>query len=122
MNEIWKDVVGYENIYQVSNLGRVKRLQTLVKNKNGYRLVNERLLKIPSYIYESVFLSNGTINQQYVHRLVATAFIPNPHNKSYVNHINGIKTDNRVENLEWVTNSENVKHSYKAGLRYKHKN
>jgi hypothetical protein len=114
--EIWKDVVGYEGIYEVSNYGKVKRLETLVKNKNGYRLVKEKILKIPSHIYQSVFLSNGKIKQHYVHRLVATAFIPNPLNKEQVNHKDGNKLNNNLSNLEWVTKAENQLHAIENGL------
>jgi hypothetical protein len=114
--EIWKDVVGYEGIYEVSNYGRVKRLETLVKNKNGYRLVKEKILNIPSHIYQSVFLSNGKVKQQYVHRLVANAFIPNPLNKEQVNHKDGNKLNNNLSNLEWVTKAENQIHAIENGL------
>lgn len=114
--EVWKDIVGYEGIYEVSNYGRVKRLETLVKNKHGYRVVKEKILNTPSYIYQTVFLSNGKVKQHYVHRLVATAFIPNPLNKEQVNHKDGNKLNNNLSNLEWVTKSENQIHAIENGL------
>jgi hypothetical protein len=110
MNEIWKDIKGYEGLYQVSNFGNVK---TLSRFKNGY-MTKTRLLKHTPYTngYYMVTLVNG-INRKKIsiHRLVAQAFISNPDNKPEVNHFNGIKTDNRVENLEWCTHIENQKHA-----------
>lgn len=95
--EEWKDIEGYEGLYQVSNEGRVRSLRTNKIMKlmiwHGYAYVN--------------FTINNVVNHKSVHRLVAEAFIQNPENKPNVDHINTIKTDNRVENLRWVTQSEN---------------
>ena len=111
MTEIWKDIKGYEGLYQVSSLGRVKRTY---KNKK------ERILKI--YLrkdgYFQIQLSNQSKFKQFlIHRLIAHAFIPNPDNKPFINHINGVRNDNRIENLEWCTNKENIHHAIKNGSR-----
>ena len=121
MKEIWKDIEGYEGHYQVSNLGRVKSLEreesylrqgtlctrrrkamimAIPKDKDGYSLIN---------------LTREGLRKTYrLHRIVAKAFIPGYN--EHVNHINGIKSDNRVENLEWCTNQENIKHAINTGL------
>lgn len=103
MNEIWKDIPGYENKYQVSNLGNV------------YSYKHKRILKPyvvrKGYLRVDLFDKNFTRRHQKVHRLVATAFIPNPENKPQINHIDGNTGNNVVTNLEWCTNDENQKHA-----------
>ena len=99
--EEWRDMVGHENLYKISNLGRiysklVKRLVTSSYDAAGYKIRTHK--------------SNGKIFVTKVHRAVALAFLPNPENKPFVNHKNGIKDDNRLCNLDWVTASENQKH------------
>jgi hypothetical protein len=108
MEEIWKDIVEYEGYYQVSNLGRVKRL------KGSPRTLEDRVLinKTKKTGYKFVCLSvNREFKYKHVHRLVAEAFIPNPNNKLFVNHIDCDKSNNNVSNLEWVTAEENNKHA-----------
>lgn len=116
--EIWKDVVGYEGVYQVSNLGNVKSLRMWSSVQKRY-IQREKILKpykAPTGYLQIGLKSERTRKLGLVHRLVAEAFIPNAENKREVNHINGIKTDNRVENLEWNTSQENTIHAYKKGL------
>lgn len=103
MREIWKPVKGYEEIYEVSNTGEVKRKKRIVRGGNNLRTLQERKLsKIStSEGYFSVALSNnGKTRNAYVHRLVAEAFLDNPENKPCVNHIDYDRKNNNVENLE----------------------
>jgi hypothetical protein len=117
--EIWKDIKGYKGKYQVSSIGRVKSLQRISTFNNSKGLKKEIIIKTwNDEGYIRVKLSNNSVEKTYrVHRLVANEFLENPFNKSQVNHKNGIKTDNSVENLEWVTNSENSIHAFKNNLR-----
>ena len=105
MNEEWRQIQGYEGLYEVSNLGRVKSL------KRG-KCNNEKLLKLREGNrggYLVVILYKDKKRTTYnVHKLVAMTFIPNPENKPFIDHINTIRTDNRVENLRWVTERENA--------------
>ncbi len=111
--EIWEDIKGFEGHYQVSTLGRVRSLDRVVKSG---QFVRGKILKAATdkagyvFIYlrkdcKSIFFR--------IHRLVALTFIKNPANKLEVNHINGIKKDNKVDNLEWCTTSENRLHSFR---------
>ena len=120
MSEIWKDIEGYEGLYQVSNYGRVRSLDRYVKqNHNTKQLKKGKLIQpikdCKGYLRLKLCKEN-TSKRVKIHRLVAQAFIPNPENKPQVNHIDGNKTNNRIQNLEWCTNSENQIHAYKMGL------
>ena len=124
MNEIWKDIEGYEGIYQVSNFGVVKSLGRYVENSgtiNGLYHVKEKFL-IPTankkrHDYFTIMLcKNGKQKRVRLNRLVAQAFIPNPDNKPEVNHIDGEKSNNRADNLEWVTSKENKEHAWANNL------
>ena len=122
--EIWKDVTGYEKLYQVSNMGRVKSLGRKVKNdslKRGYRETKDKILKqhIDRYGYLKVVLNKeGQVGYFTTHRLVALAFIDNPFNKPSVDHKNTIRTDNRVENLRWLTQKEQLNDNELSKIRH----
>ena len=116
--EVWKDIKGYEGYYQISNFGRVKRLATKVSGKLGsIRSLPERMItprKQNDYL--CVALQNNNRVNIRIHRLVAIHFIPNTKNRLEINHIDGDKKNNNVDNLEWCTRKENVNHAHKIGL------
>lgn len=116
---IWKDVDEYEAYYEVSNAGQIRSKDRKIPYKEDYRVLKGKLLstRLNNCGYEEVRLSKqGKTLTTFTHILSARAFIPNPLHKTEINHINGIKTDNRVSNLEWATRSENMQHAYKIGL------
>lgn len=112
--EVWKDLPEYEDKYMVSNQGRVyskgrKKILTMKRNHDGYSRIQ-------------IYSGNQKYTYVSAHRLIAIAFVPNPYNKPFVNHKNGIKQDNRAENLEWVTQKENIIHAWETGLAKRVKN
>lgn len=112
--EVWKPVVGFESWYEISNLGRVKRLRTF-SNINAPKMLK---ICLNNHGYEQVMLNKeGHKKLCLVHRLISVAFLGQPPTaKHQINHKNGVKYDNRLENLEWCTASENIRHAYRTGL------
>lgn len=121
--EEWKDIPDYEGMYQISNFGRVKSLQRVLPHKKyGTWTIKERILKpgwvgVKSNQYQIVFLHKGKGEQHCfrIHRLVAENFIPRIDGKNVVNHIDCDRSNNRVDNLEWVTDKENAVHAWNHG-------
>lgn len=125
IKEDFMPIIGYEDIYEVNRLGQVKSISrnTIQKNGKNY-LIKERIMKpqIDSTGYIVFGLrENKTTNKVYLHRIISELFIPNPDKKPCVNHKNGVKHDNRIENLEWCTYKENNNHAFETGLQKKGK-
>lgn len=112
--EIWKDIPGFEERYQASNLGNIRSIQD---NHGNYReQPRATWVSNKGYEYVQLFIKDKRHNVS-VHHAVASAFIPNPDQKPTVNHIDGVKTHNYRSNLEWMTYSENLRHAHKTGLQ-----
>lgn len=124
MQEAWKPVVGFEGIYEVSNFGKVQSLDRMVRHVSksgrvGERLFPGRVLKLVDHThgYKSAVLCDSPKRSALlIHRVVAEAFIPNPDNLPWINHKDANKSNNRVDNLEWCTPSDNMQHAMKLGL------
>lgn len=126
--EEWRDIKGLEGLYQISNLGRIRSLDNIQIRSNGFKMCKfhkkGQILKTyqsgkdykKGQGYETVTIYDKRYK---IHRLVAQAFIPNPQKLPQVNHIDGNKLNNRADNLEWITNRENMLHSWGIGLREK---
>jgi hypothetical protein len=120
MMEIWKDVVGFEDSYQVSNIGNCRSKDRRVSNHTGIVLLRSASLtpNVLRHGYIGFTLSRNNKRKHIsAHRLVALAFIPNPNNYPEVNHLDGVKTNNNVNNLEWTDRSGNMRHADRTGLR-----
>ena len=121
--EIWKDIEEFKGLYQVSNFGRVRSIDRLITYRTGAkRLTKGTILTIGQNKlgYQQVSLSkNDKMYSRRVHRLVANAFIKNTKNYKEVNHIDGNKKNNKVENLEWCNRSQNMQHAVRLGLKPK---
>lgn len=117
--EVWKDVKGYEGLYQVSSEGNLKSLDR-ISNFNGDLGIRKgkklKLSETNDGYYRNQLYKNGKRENFYIHRLVAKAFIPKVDGKFHINHIDGNPKNNRVENLEWCTPKENTAHAYQNGL------
>lgn len=118
--EIWKPVKGFEETYEVSSLGRIRSVDRVRYCGNGYvdkpSVILKQYVNVRGYWCVSLY-KNKKSHCRVVHRLMAETFLEKGANDTEVNHINGVKTDNFLENLEWVTHKENMRHAIESGLR-----
>lgn len=128
IQELWLPISGYIGIYEISDMGRIRTLERDIyykKGKNQYKRVQKpKIMKLQEnrggYLWINLNRA-GKHKVARIHRLVAKAFIPLVNGKYIVNHKNGIKTDNRVVNLEWTTSAENNLHAYEVGIKKSHR-
>ena len=119
-HEQWKPILGLEGLNEISNQGRVRSLDHAIVNNGTIQQINGKVLKTRTHHktgYIMVTLRYPQKKTVTIHRLVATAFVPNPFGEPTVNHINGIKSDNRADNLEWVSYKVNNQHAYDIGAK-----
>lgn len=120
MNEIWRDIPGYEGIYQVSSTGIVRSLPRYETDRNGKQYQRKGIILQPTLTttgyYKVKLVKNGKRKDMKIHRLVAMAFLVNTYNKPHINHKDGNPLNNVVDNLEWCTQSENAQHAHDTGL------
>lgn len=114
MTEIWKDIKGYEGLYQVSNFGRIKNVQRMVNDWKGKRTIKEKIISLEQkkngYLRVNLWKENK-YKRFYVHRLVAQAFLTNINDYPCVDHINGCRNDNTLSNLRWVSYKQNAQYA-----------
>ena len=120
-NEVWKDIPRYEGLYQASNLGRIRSCARTIIRKNKIKQQFKGKILSPEdngngYL-RLILYKNKKKNSEYVHRLIASAFIENYYNCEQINHIDGNKQNNNINNLEWCTKSYNIKEAYRLGLK-----
>ncbi|MNX23722.1 NUMOD4 motif protein [compost metagenome] len=115
--EIWEEIEDTNGNYSVSNLGRVRTNKHYVNHHTGSRVVNERIRPLQKHNQGYSIVTIGIKGSKLVHRLVASAFIQNPNNLEFVNHKDGVKTNNHVDNLEWRTRQYNEDHAFSTGLK-----
>lgn len=117
--EIWKEISGYEGRYAVSTMGRVKGLEQRINNAFANNKLKKEVVLKPhfwgKYLRVNLYV-DGEKRKYSVHKLVATAYIPRVEGKKFINHINANPLDNRVENLEWCTIQENIRHAFELNL------
>lgn len=114
--EQWRNIIGYEGYYEISNFGRVKTNHKKTNALKGINKIKKQYIHPNGHLIVGLNINNIRISVK-VHRLVAIAFIPNPLNKRVVNHKDGNKQNNHTDNLEWATHSENLFHAYATNLR-----